>query len=407
VEASPTLGRAAALHALRSRDFRLLFAGQSLSLIGDFAYVAALAWTANRLEGPRALALILAANAVCMLATLLVGGALADRYDRRKLMIVSDLARGATVAVLAVAAGTGNLGLPLLIVLSGIVGLADGFFMPAFGGIVPLVVDAPLLPSANALIGFARWGGVIVGSALAGLLLSVTGPGTVFALDAASFAVSAALVALAHPRRAERAESLGTFHEIADGVRYVAGIPWLWVTIVCASFSVMVAVAPYQSLLPAVVRDHFDAGPAAYGALTLCSGAGTAAGALLYGQRRSSGRRVVVTYSFWGIANLLCAITVLVPSLAVAAGLSVVRGVLIGFALAIWETTLMELVPTERLGRVISLDYFGSFGLMPIGFMLAAAVEPLASAQVLIAVGQVLSGSLLLLALLSRRLREI
>jgi MFS family permease len=83
VEASPTLGRAAALEALRSRDFRLLFAGQSLSLVGDFAYLAALAWTANRLEGPRALAVILAVNAVCMLATLLVGGALADRYDRR------------------------------------------------------------------------------------------------------------------------------------------------------------------------------------------------------------------------------------------------------------------------------------------------------------------------------------
>jgi MFS family permease len=407
VEASPVLGRAAALHALRSRDFRLLFAGQSLSLVGDFAYLAALAWTANRLEGPRALAVILAVNAVCMLATLLVGGALADRYDRRRLMIASDLSRGATVAVLALAAGTGNLGLPLLIVLSGIVGLADGFFTPAFGGIVPLVVDAPLLPSANALIGFARWGGVIVGSALAGLLLSVTGPGTVFALDAASFFVSAALVGLARPRRAERAESLGTFHEIADGVRYVAGIPWLWVTIVCASFSVMVAVAPFQSLLPAVVRGHFHAGPAAYGTLTLCFGAGTAAGALLYGQRRSRGRRVVVTYSCWGIGNLLCAICVLVPSLAAAAGLSVVRGVLVGFALAIWETTLMELVPTERLGRVISLDYFGSFGLMPVGFVLAAAVQPLASAQVLIAVGQVLSGSLLLLALLSRRMREI
>jgi MFS family permease len=407
VEATPTLGRAAALHALRSRDFRLLFAGQSLSLIGDFAYIATLAWTANRLEGPRALALILAVNAVCMLATLLVGGALADRYDRRKLLIASDLSRGVTVAVLAVAAGTGNLGFPLLLVLSGIVGLGDGFFTPAFGGIVPLVVDAPLLPSANALIGFARWGGVIAGSALAALLLSVTGPGTVFALDAASFAVSAGLVALAHPRRTERAESLGTFHEIADGFRYVAGIPWLWVTIACASFSVMVAVAPFQSLLPAVVRDHFEAGPAAYGTLMLCFGAGTAAGALLYGQRRSRGRRVVVTYGCWGIANLLCAVTVLVPSFALAAGLSVVRGILVGFALAIWETTLMELVPTERLGRVISLDYFGSFGLMPVGFVLAAAVQPLASAQVLIAVGQVLSGSLLLLALLSKRLREI
>jgi MFS family permease len=400
-------GRLAALHALRSRDFRLLFTGQALSLVGDYAYLAALAWTANRLEGPRALALILAANAICMLTTLLLGGALADRYDRQRLMIVSDVARGVTVAVLAVAAGTDNLSFGLLLVLAGIVGLGDGFFTPAFGGIVPLVVEPPLLPSANALIGFARWGGVIAGSALAGLLLSVAGPAVVFGLDAASFFVSALLVWLARPKAAPRSESLGTFREIGDGFRYVASLPWLWVTIACASFSVMVAVAPYQSLLPQVVRDHFHAGPASYGTLMLCFGAGTAAGALLFGQRRSRGRRVVVTYSCWGIGNLLTAIAVLVPWLAVAAGLAVVRGVLVGFALAIWETTLMELVPTERLGRVISLDYFGSFALMPVGFALAAAVEPLAEANTLIAIGQVLSGGLLLLALLSRRLREI
>src|SRR5258707_10509774 len=108
MEATPALGRAAALQALRGRDFRLVFTGQAISLVGDFAYLTALAWTGNELAGPRALSAILGTNAVCMLATLLLGGALADRYDRRRLMIVSDLSRGAAVGVLAVSAAAGS-----------------------------------------------------------------------------------------------------------------------------------------------------------------------------------------------------------------------------------------------------------------------------------------------------------
>src|SRR5919201_1686196 len=106
MEATPPLGRAAALHALRGRDFRLVFIGQAISLVGDFAYLTALAWTGNELEGPRALSAILGTNAICMLATLLLGGALADRYDRRRLMIASHLPRGTSLAAMALAAGT-------------------------------------------------------------------------------------------------------------------------------------------------------------------------------------------------------------------------------------------------------------------------------------------------------------
>jgi len=407
MEATPAPGGAAALQALRSRDFRLVFVGQAISLIGDFAYLTALAWTGNELEGPRALSVILGVNAACMLATLLLGGALADRYDRRRLMIVSDLVRGAAVGVLAVAAATGHLSFGLLLVLAGIVGLGDGFFTPAFGGLVPLVVEAPSLASANALIGFARWGGLVVGPAFAGLLLGATGPGTVFAVDAASFVVSAGFIWRARPRAAGRASDIGPFAQVGEGFRYVASVPWLWVTIVLASISVMVAVAPFQALLPEVVRSHFDAGPGGLGLLQACFGVGTAAGALLYGQRRSRGRRVVVTYSFWGISNLLTAITVLQPSLGVGATLAVVRGLLVGFAITIWETTLMELVPTERLGRVISLDYFGSFALLPVGFALAGVASTVADANTVIAVGATLSGALLLGALLNKRLRSI
>jgi MFS family permease len=264
-----------------------------------------------------------------------------------------------------------------------------------------------MLGSANALIGFARWGGMIVGPAIAGGLYSVGGAQTVFAIDSVSFLASAGLVALARPRPAERAAQLGAFREIADGFRYVAGIPWLWVTISMASVSVMIAVAPFQALLPKLISTHFHQGVGALGTMTACFGLGTAAGALLFGQRGMRGRRVVVAYSCWGLANLVCAVSVLLPWFGAAAALAVGRGLLVGFALGIWETTLMELVPTDRLARVISLDYFGSLGLLPVGLIVAGLVSPLAPPGTLIAIGQSASGALLLLALLSRRMREI
>jgi MFS family permease len=91
---SPPAGRVRALHALRSRDFRLLWSGQTISLVGDGAFLVALGWTAFSLTGKTSsLAIVLMLHSVAMLATLLIGGALADRYPRRTLMIVSDLAR--------------------------------------------------------------------------------------------------------------------------------------------------------------------------------------------------------------------------------------------------------------------------------------------------------------------------
>src|SRR3989304_1594591 len=155
------------LPAFGSRDFRLLWSGQTVSVIGDAAFFVALGWTTFKLEGSGALGVVLMLQAVGMLATLLVGGALADRYPRRALMIASDLVRGVLVGVLAVLDFGGGLSIELLATIALLQGVAGGFFMPAFGGIVPLVVEQPQLASANALIGISRQVSLIVGSALA------------------------------------------------------------------------------------------------------------------------------------------------------------------------------------------------------------------------------------------------
>src|SRR4051812_13142665 len=301
---SQPAGRTGAFDAPRHRDFRLLFAGQAVSLVGDAAFITALGWKTFTLAGAGKIGLVLAVQGAGLLATLLIGGALADRYERRRLMIVSDLWRFAAVGALAALDATGHLTLGSLVVLAALMGLGDGFFYPAVGGIIPLVVDAPLLPSANSLMGVARWGGFVIGPPLAGFLYYGAGSAWVFAIDALTFVLSAILMVLARPRSVEVSQGESTFGEIREGARYVATIPWLWVTIVLFAVVLMLQLAPLQVLLPKLVRDHFGRGVGSYGVVAAMVGVGTVTGTLLFGYLQPRRRRGTLTYALFTLNSL-------------------------------------------------------------------------------------------------------
>jgi MFS family permease len=385
--------------ALGNRDFRLLFSGQAVSLIGDAAFLTAMGWKTFTLAGSTKLGIVLTCQAVALLTTLLIGGALADRFSRRRMMIVSDLLRLAAVGALAAVDASGHLGFGTLIVFATLVGLGDGLFYPAFGGMVPLLVESPLLPSANALIGAARWGSLLVGPIFAGFLYDPAGSAAVFAADACTFLVSAGLVYATRPRVVERAEPEGTLAGIATGARYVAGVPWLWVSISLFAVVLMLQFAPQQVLLPKLVAEQWGRGVEAYALLTTLLGLGTVAGTLLFGQLQPRRRRGVLFYLIFLVNSLTIAAYALSPWYPLAGGLSVVRGFCLGFGVAIWETMLMQLVPEHLLSRVVSLDYFGTFGLMPVGLAFSAAVAGLAPPQLLIAGGAGISATLFLAVL--------
>ncbi len=395
------------LDALRHRDFRLLFTGQAVSLIGDAAFVTALGWKTFTLAGSAKLGVVLVCQAVGVLTTLLVGGALADRLSRRRLMIASDLTRSVAVGALSGVDATGHLSFSLLVVFATLVGLGNGFFYPAFGGMVPLVVEQPSIASANSLIGLARWSSILVGPAFAGFLYRPVGSATVFAADAGSFLVSALLVYLTRPRVIEAAESEGTLREIVSGARYVAHVPWLWVTIVLFGVVLMLQLAPQQVLMPKLVTTQWHRGIGAYALLTTLMGLGTVIGTLLFGQLQPRRRRGVISYVFWVVNSAALVGIALAPWYELAGGLMVLRGFCVGFGVAIWETMMMELVPDHLLSRVVSLDYFGSFGLMPVGLALAAAISGLASPGILIAAGAGANAVMLAVVLTRPWLREI
>ncbi len=405
--AIPAAKRLRGLEALRHRDFRLLFFGQAVSLVGDIAFVTALGWKTFTIAGSTKLGVVLVCQSVALLTTLLIGGALADRLSRRRMMIFADLLRLGAVAALAAIDSSGNLTFPVIVAVATVVGLGDGLFYPAFGGIVPLLVEQSRLASANSLIGVARWGSFMLGPAFAGFLYEPVGSAAVFAADACSFLVSAGLVYATRPRLIETATREGTLREIVTGARYVAAEPWLWVTITLFGLVLMLQLAPQQVLLPKLVAEQWGRGVAAYALLTTLLGVGTVTGTLLFGHLQPRRRRGTISYVIWALNSASLAGLALSPWYPLAGALSVLRGLCIGFGVAIWDTMLMELVPENLLSRVISLDYFGSFGLMPLGLAFSAVIAGLAGPGTIIAAGALLSTGLFLVVLTRPWLRTV
>jgi MFS family permease len=396
-----------ALAALGDREFRLVWLGQTISLVGDGAFLTALTWRAFSLVGSGRLGIILAAEASALLATLLIGGVVADRLSRRTILIACDLWRFGAVGALAIADATGNVTFHLLIVLVTLVGLADGLFYPASVAIVPLLVDQAHISSANSLIGAARWGSLMIGPVLAGALYGGAGASIVFAVDALSFLVAAALAFYVRPRPISFAGQRGMVTGFTEGIRYVARLPWLRLTIVLFAVVLLMQFAPQQVLLPELIADHFNRGVAAYGFLTSLFGVGMLGGALAFGQLQPRRRRGSLCYGLLLANSIALAGIALLPWYAPAAALALVRGACIGFAVGVWETILMELVPERLLARVVSFDFFGSFGLMPVGLVIASVLSHLAPPGTVIASGALASGALFLLALTRPWVREL
>jgi MFS family permease len=399
--------RPTALSAFRSRDFRLLWGGQTISYVGDTAFLIALGWRVTSLTGSvGSLGFVLSLNAAAMLTTLLWGGVLADRHSRRLMMIGSDLARAGLVAVLAAVDGTGHLSMGSIMALAALIGFADGFFHPAFGGILPLVVDQPVLASANSMISIARQGSAILGPALAAALYGTTGPTTVWALDAASFVFSAALLWRARPRTLAAAPREGTLRELRAGFRYTLSVPWIWTGIAIATVILMIGLAPYNALLPRIVRSHFNRGVGSYGLLFSLMAVGMVVGSVLYAHWNPRRNRIILCYAAFGINDLGIVVVAVTHSFTLALAAVAWRGFWLGIAISLWTTLLTELVPGSFLSRVVSLDVFGSFALTPVGYAIVGAVAGLFSPAQIVAFGGAVGALLWFVPLSSREVRR-
>ena len=390
---------------LETRDYRLLVIGAVVSLLGDGFFYVALAWQVYEISNvPTALSLVGVAWTLPMVFLVLVGGALSDRYDRRRLMIGADLLRGAAVAVLAVLSLAGILELWHIAVLIFFVGMGDAFFNPASTAIVPDVVPEAHLPAANALAGIYRpLVFRLIGPAIAGFTVAALGPGAAFGVDAATFVVSAVAIAAIRGRATKGSESGPGIRQmvgdVAQGLRYVRGQPWIWATLVSAMLSLLVFLGPVEVLVPFLVKNRLDLGPESLGAIFAAGGVGSILMALAIGSVGQPRRRMTVMFLSWSLGVAGMASYGLMTALWQALVASLVSHALFELGQVIWTTMLQQRVPRDLLGRVSSLDWLVSTGLVPISYALtgpaAGAFGPEATM-----VGAALLGAVLMMSLL-------
>lgn len=385
-----------ALRPLRHREFRLLWAGLSVSLVGDGLWLVALAWQVIELGGgPLQLSLVTTVFSVGLVGCILLGGVVADRFSRRRIMLATDAARAAATVTLGVLSVTGTLELWHLMAGALVIGAAEAFFVPAFTALVPQLVPEDELLAANGLEGVIRPLALYAsGPALGGLLVSATGPGPAMLTNGLTYVVSVAcLAAMRHvpsPRAAEAVPATSTLTELVEGWRYVRGERWLWSTLLFAMVAVLFIVGPIEVLLPFAVQEQIGGGSSEYGLLLAAYGIGSGIGALVVSSRPLPRRYLTTMLFMWGVGTLPMAAIGLLQVFWIMLALLLLVGLVDSGGQVIWGTLLQRRVPGRLQGRVSSLDWFVSLGLMPVSMALAGpAGELFGIGAVFVAVGVV------------------
>jgi DHA3 family tetracycline resistance protein-like MFS transporter len=386
VNLAARLTRIRILQPLRHRDFALLTSGQAVSLIGDGFFFVGLAWQVYLISNePSALAFVSVAATLPLVIFVLIGGALSDRYDRRRLMIGADIMRGVAIAAIGFLSISGTLELWHMAVGMFLVGAGDAFFNPSSTAIVPDLLPEEDLPQANALSGaLRRLMTSLVGPAIAGVLIAALGPGPAFVIDGATFLVSAVAVFLIRTRPAPHpATDAGIRHTIAqvrEGFSYVRSKPWIWATLVSAMLSLLVFLGPVEVLMPYLVKNQLGLGPEALGTIFAVGGVGAIIMALGIGHFGLPRKHVTIMYWSWSIGVALMAIYGVMNALWMALLVSLFQNALFELGQVIWTTMLQQRVPRELLGRVSSLDWMLSTALVPLSFALTAPVAAILGA---------------------------
>ncbi|MFF8831589.1 MFS transporter [Streptomyces sp. NPDC015131] len=359
------------------RNYTLLTAAAIVTNLGTHGALIAAAFAVLEAGGDGGdVGLVAAARTLPLVLFLLVGGAVADRLPRHRVMVAANALNCVSQAVFAALVLAGDPKLWQMMLLTALCGTGQAFFSPAAEGMLISSVRGEQAARAFALFRMAMNGAGIGGAALGGAMIAAWSPGWVLAVDAAAFAVAGALrFFLDVSHIAEREPGGGLLADLREGWEEFTGRPWLWSIV--AQFSVVVAVVGASESVygPLVARDELG-GARPWGLALAAFGAGTVGGALL--AMRWKPRRML-------LVGTLCVFPLALPSAALAVPLPVgglVAAMFVcGLALEVfgvaWMTTLHQEIPEEKLSRVCAYDWFGSTAMLPLSTALAGPAEHL------------------------------
>jgi MFS family permease len=392
------------LRALNNRSFALIWLGQTTSSIGDFLYEIVLAWWVLQHTGSALMmGLVLTFAFVPMVLCSLLGGVVVDRLPRIHVMLVSDLVRGVIVVGVTILALQGALQVWHVLVASVVFGTVDAFFRPAYTALVPELVASEHLPSANALTSISLQLGRIAGPALGATVIALVGTSGAFAVNGFSFFISAAcllpLLSGARSPRDAPGPAPSLLRDAREGIETVLQSPVLWITIAVSALTNITLAGPYSVAMPLLVKNHLAGDVGTLGLLYAVFPIGYILGGVWIGRFSTIRQRGRIVYLGLILAGLMLALFGLPVPLAVLVVAALVNGAALEIHTQVWMNILQDVVPSERLGRVASIDSLGSFALLPLGFAIAGwATDQLGPAAIFI-IGGGMTALLALVAL--------
>jgi MFS family permease len=359
---------------LRHRNFAWFWAGQSASIAGNGIFRVALPLEVLRLTGnPFDLALVLAVDQIPTLLFLLIGGALVDRLSRRLLMLASDGVNGLVLLALSTLLVTGQLALWHLLLLSLLSGIATAVYLPASSAIVADILPTSLLAAGNSMMSLSQSvGQFLFGPLAGGVIVAVFGIDWAFGIDAITFLSSAGCLAMiqgltAAPKAAERVSVLT---DIKVGLDFTRSRRWLWWNMIAIGLANLAGYLPLFVVLPLLVTRGFHQGSVALGLIYAGSGLGGAA-ASIYGKRSKAPARPLLTmWATLACGSLSVCLMGASPVIAVAVVFSATMWAAVTYGNILWFTELQARVPSELLGRIMSLDLLFSLAMGPVAFFL-------------------------------------
>jgi MFS family permease len=343
-----------------------------------------------------------------MIAFTLFGGALADRLGRRRVMLGADLVRCAAQAALAAALAAGHPSLWLFVAAALAVGAGNAFFSPALAGLPVQLAPPGQLADANALLGTAQPAAGVAGPALAGILIAVTSPALVIAVDAATYALSALALASLHPSAPPRLPSPrrdSLLRDLAEGWAEFTAHPWLWPQTVQFALFNLVTWGPYLVLGPVLARQYLG-GARAWGVVLAAYGGGAILGGLGALGRAPRRPLLVVTLTTLGFALPPLALALRLPLPAVA-GAALAAGLSTALGGALATTVEQRLIPADALSRVGAFNMVGAFAFGPVAFIAAGPAAAVFGSRAVLAFGAAWSVTLTLAVLTVPAIRRL
>lgn len=369
---------------LRDRAVLGFFTARTVALLGNSMAPIALAFATLAIPGGSAtdLGIVLLSRALVQIAFLLIGGVVADRWERRRVMVLSDTAAGCTQAGIAALVITGSAGTLSLALLSMLSGAAAAMFDPAARSLMPSLVEKDRLQAANALLRSSMRTAAIAGTALAGVFVAGIGPGQTLLVNAATFLASALLVSRIPRGRTDHVTDTPTsggptfLHLLRTGWREFVSRRWVWPTVLQLGLVNLLLAGPFFVLGPIVAQDALG-GARAWATISTAQALGFVAGSVLVLRLRPRFPLRVTALLTVGFPLPLFFMAFEQPLVTVAAA-SFAAGMCIDVYDVLLETTLQRHIPGEALARVMSYETFGSFAMVPVGLAVVGPVAALA-----------------------------